>query len=132
MILPGVTRDSVLTLARDHAAGAHRVPGLPEHLVVSERGVNMAEVKAAAHAGTLLELFGTGASFSFFIEGVRIERKCRDGGGDQPGGPDWVFGRGCVDTDGRGRDGPGVPPSVEGDCGPADGHDRERLERGGD
>lgn len=61
MILPGVTRDSVLTLARGHAAGTRRLPGLPERLVVSERPVNMAEVKAAAQAGTLVELFGTGA-----------------------------------------------------------------------
>jgi branched-chain amino acid aminotransferase len=62
MILPGITRDSVLGLARAHASGADRVPDLAEKLVVSERPVNMAEVKAAAADGTLLELFGSGTA----------------------------------------------------------------------
>jgi branched-chain amino acid aminotransferase len=62
MILPGITRDSVLALARAHASGADRVPDLTEKLVVSERPVNMAEIKAAAVDGSLVELFGTGTA----------------------------------------------------------------------
>lgn len=60
MILPGVTRDSVLVLAREHIAGTTRLPHLPENLVVSERPVTMREVKAASESGRLVELFGTG------------------------------------------------------------------------
>ncbi|KAF5314092.1 hypothetical protein D9611_006913 [Ephemerocybe angulata] len=56
MILPGVTRDSVLSLARQH------VPGLPEKLVVSERPVTMAEVKEASEKGRLVEMFGAGTA----------------------------------------------------------------------
>jgi branched-chain amino acid aminotransferase len=60
MILPGITRDSVLALARDHISGKARLPGLPDKLVVSERPVTMREVKDAAAAGRVVELFGTG------------------------------------------------------------------------
>ena len=60
MILPGVTRDSVLALSRDHASGKKRLPELPDNLIVSERVVTMKEVKAAAASGNLVELFGTG------------------------------------------------------------------------
>ncbi|KAI0662643.1 branched-chain amino acid aminotransferase II [Cubamyces menziesii] len=62
IILPGVTRDSVLALAREHAAGKSRVPDLTEKLVVSERPVTMQEVKAAAQDGSLVEFFGTGTA----------------------------------------------------------------------
>ena len=51
VILPGVTRDSVLALARDHASGKAKVPGLPDNLVVSERSMTMKEVKKAAAEG---------------------------------------------------------------------------------
>jgi len=61
MILPGVTRDSVLALARGHASGAHRL-NLPEKLVVSERLVSMKEVQTAAKNGSLVELFGAGTA----------------------------------------------------------------------
>ena len=64
MILPGVTRDSVLALAREHASGAYTVPGLPENLTVSERPVTMQEVKEASHSGKLVEMFGAGAYFN--------------------------------------------------------------------
>lgn len=60
MILPGVTRDSVLTLARDHVSGKCKLSGLPPDLIVSERPVAMKEVKVAAANGRLLELFGAG------------------------------------------------------------------------
>ncbi|TDL28555.1 branched-chain amino acid aminotransferase II [Rickenella mellea] len=62
MILPGVTRDSVITLAKEHIFGKHKLQGLPENLVLNERPVTMTEVKAAAAQGTLVELFGTGTA----------------------------------------------------------------------
>jgi branched-chain amino acid aminotransferase len=60
VILPGVTRDSVLALARDHASGKKRISGLPSDLVVSECPITMKEVKEKAESGNLLEVFGTG------------------------------------------------------------------------
>lgn len=60
IILPGVTRDSVLALARDHAAGKLRLPGLPDNLRVSERKISMNEIRDAADGGRLLEVFGSG------------------------------------------------------------------------
>ncbi|KZW02090.1 branched-chain amino acid aminotransferase II [Exidia glandulosa HHB12029] len=62
MILPGVTRDSVLSIAREHASGAHKISGLPDQLIVSERPVTMPEVKQALKDGALLELFGAGTA----------------------------------------------------------------------
>lgn len=62
MILPGVTRDSVLTLARQHASGKYTVPNLPANLTVSERSVTMKEVKEASQTGKMVELFGAGTS----------------------------------------------------------------------
>jgi len=67
MILPGITRDSVLTLAREHIAGVKRLPNLPDDLTLSERPVTMKEVKAASQAGSLVELFGTGDSSPFVL-----------------------------------------------------------------
>ncbi|KAL1682015.1 aminotransferase [Schizophyllum commune] len=61
MILPGVTRDSVLALAREHIAG-QKIPDLPDNLVVSERPIKMAEVQQAARDGTLVEMFGAGTA----------------------------------------------------------------------
>ncbi|KAG8734433.1 hypothetical protein FRC10_011744 [Ceratobasidium sp. 414] len=58
LILPGVTRDSILCLARDHVSGKAKIPGLPDDLIVSERPITMGEVKAAAESGNLLEVFG--------------------------------------------------------------------------
>jgi branched-chain amino acid aminotransferase len=61
MILPGVTRDSVLSLAKDHASGASPLAGMPEgKFIVTERPVTMKEVKQAAEDGSLVEFFGTG------------------------------------------------------------------------
>jgi len=59
-ILPGVTRDSVLSLARSHAAGTLHIPDLTSKLVVSERGVTMHEVCDAVQSGRLVEMFGSG------------------------------------------------------------------------
>lgn len=60
MILPGVTRDSVLTLAREHASNKNRLANLADKLIVSERSVTMKEVKEAAASGRLVEMFGAG------------------------------------------------------------------------
>src|SRR5262249_57030519 len=49
-ILPGVTRDSVITLLKDWGAK------------VSERQISIDEVMAAHEAGTLEEVFGTGTA----------------------------------------------------------------------
>ena len=49
-ILPGVTRDSVLALTREWG------------LKVSERQISIDEVRDAAHAGTLREVWGTGTA----------------------------------------------------------------------
>ena len=61
MILPGVTRDSVLALAREHESGKGPIDGMPEgKFIVSERPVTMKEVKDAARDERLVEFFGTG------------------------------------------------------------------------
>jgi len=62
MILPGVTRDSILSIARSHAAGKLRIPNLTPKLVVSERGVTMKEVCDAVQSGRLVEMFGAGTA----------------------------------------------------------------------
>ncbi|KAI0307601.1 branched-chain amino acid aminotransferase II [Multifurca ochricompacta] len=62
MILPGVTRDSLLSLARSHAAGTLHIPNLATRLTVSERGVTMKEVCEAAQSGRLVEMFGGGTA----------------------------------------------------------------------
>ena len=67
MILPGVTRDSVLSLARSHAAGTLRIPMLPSNLSVSEREVNMKEICEAEQSGRLVEMFGTGEFVFLFL-----------------------------------------------------------------
>jgi len=53
-ILEGVTRDSVLALARERL--------VPEGWAVRERGFTMGELAAAADEGRLLEAFGTGTA----------------------------------------------------------------------
>ncbi|KAL8276849.1 hypothetical protein RQP46_010780 [Phenoliferia psychrophenolica] len=62
MILPGITRDSILTLTREHASGATQISGLPANLIVNERIIYMKEVVEAARDGTLVEVFGSGTA----------------------------------------------------------------------
>ncbi|KAG1749684.1 aminotransferase [Suillus paluster] len=62
MILPGVTRDSVLALARNHVSGVKRLQGLPDIIKVSERPINMGEIIQSSKEGRLVELFGTGTA----------------------------------------------------------------------
>ncbi|KAF9737044.1 branched-chain amino acid aminotransferase [Paraphaeosphaeria minitans] len=54
MILPGVTRDCVLSLARERLA--------PLGWTISEREICMSEVVDAAGVGKLVEVFGTGTA----------------------------------------------------------------------
>ena len=63
-ILPGVTRDSVVALLREYAAGVIALEGLPEHtqVEVQERRILMREVSEAASRGDLLEVFGSGTA----------------------------------------------------------------------
>ncbi|KZS95824.1 branched-chain amino acid aminotransferase II [Sistotremastrum niveocremeum HHB9708] len=62
VILPGITRDSVLELARAHASGSLSLDGLPKNFTVTERPISMKEVKAASENGTLVEIFGAGTA----------------------------------------------------------------------
>ncbi|EAW12179.1 branched-chain amino acid aminotransferase [Aspergillus clavatus NRRL 1] len=54
MILPGVNRDSVLSLARERLE--------PQGWLVRERSISIQELEAAAAAGNLEEVFGTGTA----------------------------------------------------------------------
>lgn len=62
MILPGVTRDSILSLARGHVQGTNKIPGLPKQLRVAEREMNMLELLSLSDSGALLEMFGAGTA----------------------------------------------------------------------
>jgi branched-chain amino acid aminotransferase len=62
VVLPGVTRDSVLELARKHASGEARIEGLPDKLKVSERKLVMRDLVEAEKNETLVEVFGTGTA----------------------------------------------------------------------
>ena len=63
LILPGITRMSVLALARQHAAAPRESDmDLPAKLVVSERKILLAEVVEAERNGSLVEMFGTGTA----------------------------------------------------------------------
>lgn len=56
-ILPGVTRDSVLGIAREWSASSSHGP-----LKVSERFITMGEVKESSKAGNLMEVFAAGTA----------------------------------------------------------------------
>jgi len=62
VILPGITRQSALELARLHESGTYSLTGLQERLIVSERALSMKEVATAAQQGSLVEMFGTGTA----------------------------------------------------------------------
>lgn len=61
-ILPGVTRDSVLTLLRGHANKSKPLNGLPQDLIVSERKICMSELVEASRKSKLREVFGAGTA----------------------------------------------------------------------
>lgn len=71
-ILPGITRDSALTLLRAHGADPSKkllnLPDVPVY--VEERVVTVNELAAWGAAGTLVECFGTGTA----VLVVAIER----------------------------------------------------------
>ncbi|GAA5823302.1 hypothetical protein JCM11251_007560 [Rhodosporidiobolus azoricus] len=74
MILPGVTRDSVMQLAKDHASGKNRLAGLPDKFIVTERKMTMPEIRDASRNGTLREIFGTGtAAIVSPVDGIGYE-----------------------------------------------------------
>lgn len=74
MILPGVTRDSVLALARDHASGKRKLAGLPDKFTVSERNLTMPELVEASKDGSLCEVFGSGtAAIVSCVDGIGYE-----------------------------------------------------------
>lgn len=64
MVLPGVTRDSIMSLCSAHndPSTSFKVEGLPETLKVTERSMTMAEIVAASADGTLSEMFGSGTA----------------------------------------------------------------------
>ncbi|KAF8307531.1 branched-chain amino acid aminotransferase II [Clavulina sp. PMI_390] len=62
VILPGITRDSVISIAKEHISGKKKIPGLPDNLVFSERKINMGELVKAGKEGRLLEVFGSGTA----------------------------------------------------------------------
>ncbi|GAA5952119.1 hypothetical protein JCM3765_005201 [Sporobolomyces pararoseus] len=79
VILPGVTRDSILSLARDHASGKTKLEGLPDKVTVSERSLTMKDVVKGREDGTLLEVFGSGtAAIVSCVEGIGYEDKLID------------------------------------------------------
>jgi len=61
-ILAGVTRDSILTLARDWHANKGYGHGVIQNMEVSERWLTMGEVVEAQKEGRLLESFGAGTA----------------------------------------------------------------------
>lgn len=62
IILPGVTRDSVLALARDHASGTLNISGLPKKFKVTEKNMTMPQIRDLQSQGKLKEMFGTGTA----------------------------------------------------------------------
>ena len=55
IVLPGITRESIIQLLNDHAAGRHEFPiaGMPRKIRVVERDLSMPEVAEAVADGTL-------------------------------------------------------------------------------
>lgn len=62
MILPGVTRDSILHIAKDHVSGKYSLDTLPKDLEVNEREISIHEVIEAEKSGALIEMFGAGTA----------------------------------------------------------------------
>ncbi|KAJ3751383.1 aminotransferase [Lentinula detonsa] len=63
-ILPGVTRDSVLDLAKGHTSGETILPGLLPtlRLLAQERAITMVDLRRWSADGKLLEAFGAGTA----------------------------------------------------------------------
>ncbi|GAA6063301.1 hypothetical protein JCM10212_006711 [Sporobolomyces blumeae] len=79
VILPGVTRDSILSLARDHASGKIKLDGLPKNMTVSERNLTMKDVVQGRKDGSLLEVFGSGtAAIVSCVDGIGYQDQLID------------------------------------------------------
>ncbi|CBQ67506.1 probable BAT2-branched-chain-amino-acid transaminase (cytosolic) [Sporisorium reilianum SRZ2] len=63
-ILPGVTRDTILSLLRAYKAGNVQLQGLPspENITISERKVTMDEIIDKAQHNQIAEVFGSGTA----------------------------------------------------------------------
>lgn len=55
IVLPGVTRDSVIEMLQQHASGERSFPleGMPTNIRVVERDISMAEITSSLADGTL-------------------------------------------------------------------------------
>ena len=55
IVLPGVTRDSVIELLRSHGEGSKPFPveGMPEKIRVVERDISMGEITSGIEDGSL-------------------------------------------------------------------------------
>lgn len=62
IVLPGVTRASILELLRDHASGKAEfpLPGMPKNIRVVERDIAMQEIVDGSKDGSLKGMFGCG------------------------------------------------------------------------
>ena len=61
LILPGVTRLSILELLRAHQKGEIQLENVPK-IEVNERDITMKEVVEASNSGNLVEMFGAGTA----------------------------------------------------------------------
>ncbi|MBW0467335.1 hypothetical protein O181_007050 [Austropuccinia psidii MF-1] len=61
-ILPGVTRDSILSLLRTHLDGSQKLHELPPSFKVSERPITMSEIVDRSKEGNVTEVFGAGTA----------------------------------------------------------------------
>lgn len=62
IVLPGITRESLIELLDDHASGksSFPLPGLPTKLRVVERDISMSEIVTSIEDGSLKGMFGCG------------------------------------------------------------------------
>ncbi|WOO84539.1 Branched-chain-amino-acid aminotransferase, mitochondrial [Vanrija pseudolonga] len=62
IVLPGVTRESIITLLNDHASGKQAFPleGMPKNIRVVERDISMNEIVEGTKDGSLKGMFGCG------------------------------------------------------------------------
>lgn len=62
IVLPGVTRASIIELLQEHADGKAEFPlaGMPKNIRVVERDIPMAEIVEGSQDGSLVGMFGCG------------------------------------------------------------------------
>ncbi|KAK1921147.1 branched-chain-amino-acid transaminase, partial [Papiliotrema laurentii] len=60
IVLPGITRDSIINLLNAHAKGENIIEGLQKEIRVVERDIGMPELVAANEDGSLKGMFGCG------------------------------------------------------------------------